>query len=80
MAVDEVQVKQSDDTWKTIYTGKAGDDGKTIFVQGKEAIESTQVRFVFADTNVSFRNNFDAVCQLGNERCSKTCRTEEKWW
>lgn len=37
---------------KTIYTGKAGDDGKTIFVQGKEAIESTQVRFVFADTNV----------------------------
>ena len=48
----EVQVKQSDDTWKTIYTGKAGDDGKTIFVQGKEAIESAQVRFVFADTNV----------------------------
>lgn len=42
----EVQVKQSDDTWKTIYTGKAGDDGKTIFVQGKEAIESAQVRFV----------------------------------
>lgn len=48
----EVQVKQSDDTWKTIYTGKSSDDGKTIFVQGKEAIESTQVRFVFADTNV----------------------------
>lgn len=47
----KVQV-QDGDNWKTIYTGTEIINGAQILVQGKEAIRSQKLRFVFEGTDV----------------------------
>lgn len=47
----EVQVQDGED-WKTIYTGTEITNGAQVFIQGKEAIKSQKLRFVFEGTDV----------------------------
>lgn len=45
----EIQVDENG-TWKPVYTGTEVKNGEDIFIQGKEAIRSQKVRFVFKGT------------------------------
>lgn len=47
----QVQI-QDGENWKTIYTGTEIVNGAQIFLQGKEAIKSQKLRFVFEGTEV----------------------------
>lgn len=55
----KVQI-ETDEGWKTVYTGTTITSGETVFIQGTEVIESSKIRFVFDGSGIEI-NEIDVL-------------------
>lgn len=55
----EVQIK-ADNEWKTVYTGTDITNGAPVFIQGREVIECSRLRFVFEGSDIEI-NEIDVL-------------------